>query len=352
METGSDPRSAAAATPAGGAPPRKRDVNRDTMAEFDSRSEAVDVTRIMDQIRARIGDTRERDASEARIRESAAAKLDHMPEPPSRLDPIPAPSAAPPPAVPTFDQNTIYVSSRGLMGKLIHLIRRLLNPVLKLFFNPKPMIAALGSQAEINAWTVQLLQRQTELFEQVGKRLAAREEIDALKYKVLNDLVVEMTRLSVDMKNHRMLVESVAGRLDFAERRARPVEPAAATRSKPAPKTADDDGGDAQTGSGRPRRRRRRSRRRPSDTATATAETGADSAPSNTDDGAGQTAGTAAAPSPGSEAGDAAGDPPPEPAAAAAGSSPAGDPPAAVPAPAPERTEPSDSGATTEPDAQ
>ena len=61
-------------------------------------------------------------------------------------------------------------------------------------------------------------------------------------YEVLNNLVVEMTRLAIDMKNHRMRVESVAARLDFDERRARALEqivqfrtPSASGNSAPRP---------------------------------------------------------------------------------------------------------------------
>ena len=157
------------------------------------------------------------------------------------------------------------------MGKLIRLIRKLLNPLLKLFFNPSPVVFALSRQAEINAWTVQLLQRQTDLiervsaqFDQVGKKFAAREQLDALNYEVLNNLVVEMTRLSLDVKNHKMLVESVSGRLDFSERRSRALESVVQKRSVQPPDAVDGAAEDpSATGATRPRRRRRRPRRRP-----------------------------------------------------------------------------------------
>lgn len=260
------------------------------MAEFNIRSDSVDVTRIMEQIRERIREKRGADYTEQQIHELATVKLEsfldpgqvrsdlvehfRQLDPPGRIDPIPPwPVTAPPPEVFDFDQETIYVSSRGPMGKLIRLIRKLLNPLLKLFFNPTPVVFALSRQAEINAWTVQLLQRQTDViervstqFERVGKKFAAREELDVLNYEVLNNLVVEMTRLSVDVKNHKMLVESVAGRLDFSERRSRALESVVQKRSPRPPDATETEGESADasaTGSGRTRRRRRRSRRRP-----------------------------------------------------------------------------------------
>jgi hypothetical protein len=265
------------------------------MAEFNIRADSVDVTRIMEQIRERIREKRGTDYTEQQIRELATVKLesfldpgqvrsdlvDHFRQldPPKGLDPVQPGGYPPPPEVFDFDQETIYASSRGPMGKLIRLIRKLLNPLLKLFFNPSPVVFALSRQAEINAWTVQLLQRQTDLiervsvqFDQVGKKFAAREQLDALNYEVLNNLVVEMTRLSLDVKNHKMLVESVSGRLDFSERRSRALESVVQKRSVQPPDAVDGAAEDpSATGATRTRRRRRRPRRRPGEGETTAA---------------------------------------------------------------------------------
>ena len=45
-----------------------------------------------------------------------------------------------------------------------------------------------------------------------------------LFYEVLHNLVVEVTRASIDVKNMKMRVESIASRLEFNERRARALE--------------------------------------------------------------------------------------------------------------------------------
>ena len=135
------------------------------MAEFNIQSDSVDVTRIMGEIRQRILEKRGTDYTEQQIQELASVKLEQFLDPRQvrsdlvehyrnlgPLDPIPdsGPGTDPIPEAVKFDKETIYVSSRGLMGTLIRLIRRLLNPILRLFFNPDPIIFAMSRQAEIN----------------------------------------------------------------------------------------------------------------------------------------------------------------------------------------------------------
>ena len=274
------------------------------MAEFNIQSDSVDVTRIMEQIRNSIREKRGADYTEQQIRELASVKLERFLdsgqvrsdlvehyrrlEPPDKPDPfsndlLSGAKLPPRPEVFKFDQDTIYVSSRGPMGKLIRLIRKFLSPLLKLFFNPTPMVFALTRQTEINDWTLKLLQGQIDLVERSSKKFAAREKIDALNFEVMNNLVVEMTRLSVDMKNHSMRVESVAGRLDFAERRAQAVAAVGENRSPQLKEVGtNQEANDPETGTPRPRRRRpppgprarrarrRRQRRRPRAAAGAT----------------------------------------------------------------------------------
>ena len=83
-----------------------------------------------------------------------------------------------------------------------------------------------------------------ELFERISQRLQTRDELDALNFEMFNNLVVEATRLGIEVKNLRMQVESLSTRLDFDERRARALE------------------GVVQYRPGTPLRRRRRRRRR------------------------------------------------------------------------------------------
>ena len=243
------------------------------MSEFNIHAESIDVEQLMEQIRARIREKRGVDYTEQQIRELAGVKLERFLDPgnvrsdlldhyrqrakespdPPRMDALPAAANF------EFDDDTIYRSSRGLVGRVIHGIRRLLRPVLKLFFNPTPIVHALHTQQRIN----HEIGRQSE---QLSTQLKARAELDALTYELLNNLVVEMTRLSIDVKNHKMQVESIAGRLDFDERRARALESVVEYRTQiaPARDAADGDGpaDDDAAGPEKRKRRRRRGRRR------------------------------------------------------------------------------------------
>ena len=249
------------------------------MADFTVRSDSGSVEQIMGQIRTRIAEKRGIDYTEDELRRLATVKLETF------LDPTKARSdlveryrrrrqAGPPTAdssqhadderrsPPSYDLEDmeIYGSSRGIVGRVIYLIRRLLNPILKLFFNPDPIVRVLHVQNQINAHTARQLER-------------GRREVDELCFELLDNLLIEMTRLSIDMKNYKMRLESVASRLDFDERRARALDGRRPdTVSVPAPGAvatpagATEEGGkdtSAATGTGRRRRRRRRGQRRP-----------------------------------------------------------------------------------------
>ena len=56
------------------------------------------------------------------------------------------------------------------------------------------------------------------------ERDAARRGLVQLQYEVLHNLVIETTRLGIEVKNLKMRVESLTGRLEFNERRARALE--------------------------------------------------------------------------------------------------------------------------------
>ena len=181
------------------------------MADFSVRSENVDVEQIMRQIRARIREKRGVDYTEEEIRELANVKLEKFIDPKgvrsglleeyrrvSKPEP-PAPNFA-------FGEDTLYETHRGP----IRWLRTIFRPFLKLLFNPNPLIQALHIQAELNARN--------------AERAARREQLDALHYEVIHNLVVELTRTGVEVKSLTMRLESMASRLDFDERRARALE--------------------------------------------------------------------------------------------------------------------------------
>jgi len=231
------------------------------MADFSIRSDTIDVEQIMRQIRARIREKRGADYTEQEIRQLANAKLETFLDPTRvRSDLLSefkrARSEEPPLPDYSFEDSTLFESHRGPLRA----VRRLLRPVLMLFFNPNRISQALHIQAKLNARN--------------GARLA---RIESLYYELIHNLVLEVTRLSIEVKNMKMTVDSVAGRLDFDERRARALEgavqyrPSPASQGRPAAPAEAERGGEraaehGQTaqaeGAERRRRRRRRGRRR------------------------------------------------------------------------------------------
>lgn len=217
------------------------------MTEFNIRSDAVDVEQIMGQIRARIREKRGSDYTEDDVRQLASVKLEKFLEPTGvrsdlidqfrrrQLDPEP-------PLNYGFEDDTIFASHRPSL----RWIRRLLNPVLKLLFNPNPIIHALHLQSQIN----------DGFYTRNQKR-------EPLHFEVMHNLVLEMTKLGIEVKNLKMRVESLSSRLDFDERRSRALE--GVVQYKPAPPDGDACQPDGQDGARAPRRRRRRRRsaRRP-----------------------------------------------------------------------------------------
>jgi hypothetical protein len=181
------------------------------MAEFNVRSDSVDVEQIMRQIRARIREKRGADYTEQELQQLATVKLEKF------LDPRGVRSdlvnqfrrhrvVSPEPPKYEFEDTTLYETHRGVL----RFIRKLLHPILKLFINPNPLIHALHVQKQVN--------------DEFHKRFRQREEMDPLYYEVVHNLVVEITRLGIEVHNLKMRVESLSSRVEFDERRARSLE--------------------------------------------------------------------------------------------------------------------------------
>lgn len=226
------------------------------MSDFSVRSDAVDVEQIMRQVRSRIREKRGVDYTEDEIRELASVKLERFLDPKGvRSDLLDQyrkrREAATTARNFAFEDTTLYESSRPLLRA----IRKLLNPILKLFFNPTPVVEALHIQSKLND---------------------NYNQAEALYYELIHNLVLETTRLGIEVKNLKMRVESMSSRLDFDERRARALEgvvqyrPGTVAPLQP-PANGTSSGPSASTGAGggpndadrRLRRRRRRGRRRP-----------------------------------------------------------------------------------------
>jgi hypothetical protein len=164
-----------------------------------------------------------------------------------------------------FDDKALYNSHRGWMRA----IRRLLNPVLKLFLNPDPIVQALQAQSALN---LEVARRET-------KRDQRQAEWNALHYEILQRLVIEVSSVSVEARAVGPLVESLGAKVDFNERRVQSIEglqhqsevsalppPPASSQSvrpaqdRPTAATGSDAGSVGPDGTRR-RRRRRRGRR-------------------------------------------------------------------------------------------
>ena len=216
------------------------------MSDFQIRSDTVDVEQIMRQIRARIREKRGVDYTEEEIQELARVKLEKFLDPTGvRSDLLAQYSKANAQGATArnfkFEDSTLFDSSRGWLRSL----RKLLQPILKLFFNPNPLVDALHIQSELNDTT------------------SRRGD---LQYELIHNLVLETTRLGIQVKNLKMQVESMSSRLDFDERRARALEgvvqyrPGAVAPLQPplgGAREARDEGAQER----RSRRRRRRGRR-------------------------------------------------------------------------------------------
>ena len=188
------------------------------MSEFSIRSDSIDVEQIMQQIRSRIREKRGVDYTEEEVRELANVKLERFLDPKNvrsdLLEPLPPAGHPPgdrrrPDAVPRgvrsdavarrvrSDERISLHPPRPRGPRAVHLIRRLLNPILKLFFNPAPLLESVSVQSRDVRRTARILQERTEKAarilhertEKAARILQERTEMDALTYEVMNNLV-------------------------------------------------------------------------------------------------------------------------------------------------------------------
>jgi hypothetical protein len=96
----------------------------------------------------------------------------------------------------SFEPDTLFRSSHGVAGRALEAVRRLLRPVQKLFWNPNPMIAALSRQSDLNRFYTHLL----------------------------HNLVLELSRLNLEVQELRSRNLHLAGRLEALERREKTLE--------------------------------------------------------------------------------------------------------------------------------
>jgi hypothetical protein len=233
----------------------------------------VDVEQVMRDIRSRISQRQGVELSNQQIQELAARRLETILDPrhvkPALLEQLrksasePVDVAVDPEAAYSFEDTTLYDTHRGVL----RFIRRLLNPILKLFFNPAPLVHALNTQARLN----------TEAAAREAERERRQTEWNALHYELLQRVVTEVSRIAIDTQALSMRIESLAAKVEFNERRVRSIEnamhqgrvpqrpaPVEGAAVSPAGRPAESTGESPviESGGEAPRRRRRRRRGR------------------------------------------------------------------------------------------
>jgi len=176
------------------------------MADFNVRSDAVDVDEIMKQIRTRIREKRGVDYTEADLQHLANIKMEQFLDPRKlRSDLVEQfkRQRATSPAAHTQEGAPAIETGNALKRFARKIVRRIVRSAV----NPQDMVDAMHAE----------FRRREELY-----------------YEILHNLVIELTRLGIEVHNLRMHVESVSSRLDFDERRGRALESVVQYRA-PAP---------------------------------------------------------------------------------------------------------------------
>jgi hypothetical protein len=147
------------------------------MADLNVRSDSVNVEQIMKQIRTRIREKRGSDYTQAELQQLASAKLEQFADPSGLRSDL----------LDQFrkrgDEPSTYHRHRGVRRLLLMIA----HPILK----------------------------------RVQKQLMADLN---LYFEIIHNLVVETTRLGIEVQNLKMRVESLSSRVDFDERRAKSLE--------------------------------------------------------------------------------------------------------------------------------
>ena len=224
------------------------------MSDFSIRAPSVDVEEIMRHIKTRISDKRGVDYTEEQIQELATVKLETFLDANNIRSDLREHYKRSRPAAKhllgEFEDQTQASLSRGFFGRFLTLVRKILTRLLRL----NPIVNALHIQEKINQ---------------------SRHQNELLNYELLNNLVVEITKLGIEVKNLKMQVVSLNSRLDFTERRERALENVVEYRSgtgrrdsKAASRLDDTESVEKKQDSAEAKpepnkRRRRRGRRRP-----------------------------------------------------------------------------------------
>jgi hypothetical protein len=179
---------------------------------FEIKADGVDVQAIMASIRKRIDEKRLHLYTEDEIREIADRRLDAVLDAHDfNPDFVKDFRSKPTRWNFAFQEETIYESSRGAVGRVLRTLRRVLNPLQKLFWNPNPMISALSRQSDLNAYYAHLL----------------------------TNLAVEVTKLNLELQELKNRQLALQGKVEFDSRREKTLEQMVVYREEPEKKAPD-----------------------------------------------------------------------------------------------------------------
>ncbi len=179
---------------------------------FEIKADGVDVQAIMASIRKRIEEKRQGLYTAEEIQQIAERHLDAVLDAHDfNPDFVKDFRAQPTRWNFAFHEETVYESSRGAVGRALRTLRRLLNPIQKLFWNPNPMISALSRQSDLNAYYVHLL----------------------------TNLAVEVTRLNLELQDVKNRYLALQGKVEFDSRREKTLEQMVVYREEPEKKGPD-----------------------------------------------------------------------------------------------------------------
>ena len=213
------------------------------MSDFTIRSESVDVEQIMKQIRTRILEKRGADYTEDQIRELATVRLEKFLDPNNlRSDLLEQFRKSRPArrqraaedrgAVCVRRSDAVCVASRAAA-----------HDAQAADADPQAVLQSQRAQPDpAHAGAVQ--RRPAEARGAAPIEFdRSRAEWNSLYYEVLHNLVLETTRMGIEVQNLRMKIESLSSRLDFSERRVRALEGVVQYRPEAvrAPEHRDDD---------------------------------------------------------------------------------------------------------------
>lgn len=173
------------------------------MSTFSAKGSDIDLESTLSAIKRKIDEKRGGLYTEEEVREIVDMKLDPIPDGSEfTSDLIDVFRARESQWNYSFDPETIYVSKRGGAGRLVTYARKLLSPVLKLLFNPGPIIGALSRQSDLNLYYLQLLHAMT----------------------------VEMTKMNLELANMKARLRTLGIQAGFQAGREKELEQMIAAR--------------------------------------------------------------------------------------------------------------------------